>query len=126
MKEGQTDDRRRILPSAFTHNGFHPKDEPKSQRGSFGNMENVGRKRQNLCELAQIKREKGRTRRRFQHRYQSNSEGEEMRVSNETEKKKKDKKKRESELENMIFQMMEKSLKKALDVALDDIFKTWK
>ena len=35
-------------------------------------------------------------------------------------------KKRESELEIMIFQIMEKSMKKTLDAALDDIFKGWK
>ena len=44
-----------------------------------------------------------------------------------TEKEKKDKKKkRESELEKMIFSIMEKSMKTALDKALDDIFKDWK
>jgi len=43
----------------------------------------------------------------------------------EAERKKK-KKKRESELETMVFQIMEKSLKKALDVAIDDLLKDWK
>lgn len=41
------------------------------------------------------------------------------------EKKKKDKKKRQNELESMIFQIMEKSLKDALDAALDDLFRDW-
>ena len=45
----------------------------------------------------------------------------------ETEKKKKEKKKkRESELERMIFQIIEQSAKKALNEALDEIFKEWK
>ena len=47
-----------------------------------------------------------------------------MKKSTEEEKKKK--KKRESEFETMIFQIMEKSMKQALDVALDDLFKDWK
>lgn len=37
----------------------------------------------------------------------------------------KKKKKKESEIEAMIFEIMEKSLKTALDVALDDIMKEW-
>ena len=41
------------------------------------------------------------------------------------EKKKKDKKKRESQLEAMVFQIMEKSMGKALDAAIDDLFKDW-
>ena len=36
------------------------------------------------------------------------------------------KKKRESELESFIFSLMEKTMKQALDAALDDIFKDWK
>lgn len=43
-----------------------------------------------------------------------------------TEEEKKKKQKRESEFETMIFQIMEKSMNKALDVALDDLFKDWK
>ncbi len=43
----------------------------------------------------------------------------------DNEKKKKDKKKRQNELESMIFQIMEKSLKDALDAAFDDLFKDW-
>lgn len=46
-------------------------------------------------------------------------------MSKESEEKKKKKKKQESELEAMIFQIMEKSLKAAMDKALDDIFKNW-
>ena len=40
-----------------------------------------------------------------------------MRVGANQEDKKKKKKKRQSELETMIFQMMEKSMKTALDKA---------
>ena len=49
-----------------------------------------------------------------------------MRVGANQEDKKKKKKKRQSELEAMIFQMREKSMKTALDKALDDIMKDWK
>ena len=42
------------------------------------------------------------------------------------EKKKKKKKKNKSVLEKEIFSIMEKSLKTALDAALDDILKDWK
>lgn len=38
----------------------------------------------------------------------------------------KKKKKKQSTLEAEIFSIMEKSLKTALDVALDDILKDWK
>ena len=48
-----------------------------------------------------------------------------MRVSKDKEKDKK-KKKRQSVLEAEIFRIMEKSLKSAMDKALDDIFKEWK
>ena len=42
-------------------------------------------------------------------------------------KKDKDKKKKkQSVLEAEIFRVMEKSLKSAMEVALDDIFKDWK
>ena len=42
-------------------------------------------------------------------------------------KKDKDKKKKkQSVLETEIFRFMEKSLKSAMEVALDDIFKDWK
>lgn len=46
------------------------------------------------------------------------------RKSNDKDTKKK--KRKQSTLENEIFSIMEKSLKTALDVALDDIFKEWK
>jgi len=36
------------------------------------------------------------------------------------------KKKKKSTLEKEVFSIMEKSLKAALDAALDDIFKDWK
>ena len=42
------------------------------------------------------------------------------------DKSKNRKKKKQSNLEAEIFSIMEKSLKTALDVALDDIFKDWK
>ena len=38
----------------------------------------------------------------------------------------KDKKKKKSTLETEIFNIMQKSLKTAIDIALDDIFKDWK
>lgn len=41
------------------------------------------------------------------------------------DKKKKDRKKRENELEKMVFAIMEKSMKEALDAAIDDLFKDW-
>lgn len=42
------------------------------------------------------------------------------------EERKKKKKKQESQLEKMVFQIMEKSMKQALDAALDELFKEWK
>ena len=42
------------------------------------------------------------------------------------QKDKDKKKKKQSVLEAEIFSIMEKSLKTALDMALDDIFKDWK
>ena len=39
---------------------------------------------------------------------------------------KKKKKKKQSTIETEIFSIMQKSLKTALDVALDDILKDWK
>lgn len=42
------------------------------------------------------------------------------------DKDKKKKKKNQSTLEAEIFMIMQKSLKTALDAALDDIFKDWK
>ena len=42
------------------------------------------------------------------------------------EQDRKSSKKKKSNLEAEVFAIMEKSLKTALDVALDDIFKDWK
>lgn len=42
------------------------------------------------------------------------------------EEKKRKKKKQSSVLEAELFRIMEKSLKAAMDQALDDIFKDWK
>ena len=49
-----------------------------------------------------------------------------MRIDSRDKDDKKKKKKKQSTLEAEIFRIMEKSLKSALDVALDDIFKDWK
>ena len=49
-----------------------------------------------------------------------------MRISSNQKDRDKKKKKKQSTLEAEIFSIMEKSLKSALDVALDDIFKEWK
>ena len=49
-----------------------------------------------------------------------------MKIDNRDKDKKKKKKKKESSFEAEFFKIMEKSLKSALDVALDDIFKDWK
>ena len=46
-------------------------------------------------------------------------------MSSQNEKDKK-KKKRQSLLEAELFRIMEKSLKVAMDKALDDIFRDWK
>ena len=47
-----------------------------------------------------------------------------MRIDRQKEKDDK-KKKRESEFEKMIFQIMEKSMKSALNAAIDDLTKDW-
>lgn len=47
-------------------------------------------------------------------------------MSQQSEKDKKKKKKEQSVLEAEIFSIMEKSLKTALDMALDEILKDWK
>ena len=47
-------------------------------------------------------------------------------AQDQRDKNKNRKKKKQSTLEAEIFSIMEKSLKTALDVALDDIFKEWK
>lgn len=49
-----------------------------------------------------------------------------MRIPSNQKDRDKKKKKKQSTLEAEIFSIMEKSLKSALDVALDDIFKEWK
>ena len=49
-----------------------------------------------------------------------------MRIDNRDKDDKKKKKKKQSTFEAEIFRVVEKSLKSALDVALDDIFKDWK
>lgn len=50
-----------------------------------------------------------------------------MRVQSQSDREKeKRKKKKQSVLEAEIMSIMEKSLKTALDKALDDIFKDWK
>ena len=43
-----------------------------------------------------------------------------------SQKKEKDKKKKKSILEVEIMRILQKSMKTALDMALDDIFKGWK
>lgn len=48
-----------------------------------------------------------------------------MRIDSRDKDDKKKKKKKQSTVEAEIFRIMEKSLKSALDVALDDIFKDW-
>ncbi|MBQ3258441.1 MAG: hypothetical protein IJA67_13700 [Oscillospiraceae bacterium] len=47
-------------------------------------------------------------------------------MSQKKDKDKKKKKKEQSVLEAEIFSIMEKSLKTALDMALDEILKDWK
>ena len=47
-------------------------------------------------------------------------------MSQKREEDKKKKKKQESLMEKMIFDIMQKSMKTALDLALDDIMKEWK
>lgn len=49
-----------------------------------------------------------------------------MKISNSKDDRDKKKKKKQSTLEAEIFSIMEKSLKSALDMALDDILKEWK
>ena len=50
-----------------------------------------------------------------------------MRINNSKseDKKKKKKERHDSDLETMIFSIMQKSLKAAMDAALDDILKDW-
>ena len=47
-------------------------------------------------------------------------------MSQRNDDEKKRKKKQQSQLEAFIFQMMEKSMKAALDAAMKEIFKGWK
>ena len=47
-------------------------------------------------------------------------------MSQSEKDREKKKKKKQSTLEAQIFSIMEKSLKTAVDMALDDIFKDWK
>ena len=47
-------------------------------------------------------------------------------MKSQQERDKKKKKKDQSILEAEIFAIMEKSLKQAMDMALDDLFKDWK
>ena len=47
-------------------------------------------------------------------------------MSQQNDKDKKKKKKEQSVLEAEIFSIMEKSLKTAMDMALDEILKDWK
>lgn len=49
-----------------------------------------------------------------------------MMINQKDRDREKKKKKKKSTMEAEIFAIMEKSLKTALDVALDDIFKDWK
>ena len=47
-------------------------------------------------------------------------------MSQRKEDDKKRKKKQESQIEKFVFQMMERSMKAALDAAMKDLFKDWK
>ena len=47
-------------------------------------------------------------------------------MSQRNDDEKKRKKKQQSQLEAFVFQMMEKSMKAALDAAMKDLFKNWK
>ncbi len=47
-------------------------------------------------------------------------------MSRSEEERKKKKKQQESELEKMILAIMQKSLKEALNQAMNDLFKDWK
>ena len=49
-----------------------------------------------------------------------------MRVDNTKDKDKKKKKRQQSILEKEIMSIMHKSMKAALDIALDDLLKDWK
>ena len=47
-------------------------------------------------------------------------------MSQRNDDEKKRKKKQQSQLEAFVFQMMDKSMKAALDAAMKDLFKDWK
>lgn len=47
-------------------------------------------------------------------------------MSQKREEDKKKKKKQESLMEKMIYDIMQKSMKTALDKAMDELFKDWK
>lgn len=47
-------------------------------------------------------------------------------MSKQSEEEKKRKKKQQSQMEAFIFQMLEKSMKSALDAAMKDLFKDFK
>ena len=47
-------------------------------------------------------------------------------MSQRNDDEKKRKKKQQSQLEAFVLQMMEKSMKAALDTAMKDLFKDWK
>ena len=47
-------------------------------------------------------------------------------MSQRNDDEKKHKKKQQSQLEAFVFQMMEKSMKAALDAAMKDLVKDWK
>ena len=47
-------------------------------------------------------------------------------MSQRNDNENKRKKKQQSQLEAFVFQMMEKSMKAALDAAMKDLFKDWK
>ena len=47
-------------------------------------------------------------------------------MSQRNDDEKKRKKKQQSQLEAFVFQMMERSMKAALDAAMKDLFKDWK
>ena len=62
-----------------------------------------------------------------QHQDQQQGEDQKMRIDHTNNRNRdKKKKKKQSTLDAEIFAVMEKSLKSALDLALDDLFKGWK
>ena len=49
-----------------------------------------------------------------------------LKSSDEKKKKKKENEKKKSILEDMVFQLMQNCMKQTLDVAIDEILKSWK